>query len=274
MFSFNQLTKKNNILHNIIFIIMLSISLSVTGYSAYNLFKLWYNQKYAAVVYDDITEQIYNTDVKDIVDRSYIPQASEELSEETTINATEKDEINWQTLTDINIDSIGILYIPQLGINLPVVQGTDNQHYLHYSIDGSYSSCGTLFEDCRISSGADGKNIIIYGHNMHNGSMFGKLAKYLDESFFYKYDTLYFLCGNDVRAYKVFSVYTTENGSDTYTCKFSNDLNFINYKENIKKLSKFDSDVDVNNTAQVITLSTCYSSGSTTRTIVHAQRIN
>lgn len=65
---------------------------------------------------------------------------------------------------------------------------------------------------------------------MRNGTMFGSLGKYLDESYAKKHNEIYVFTESNTKTYEVFAVYTTINGSNTYTMRFSNTENFIKYK--------------------------------------------
>lgn len=64
-----------------------------------------------------------------------------------------------------------------------MVQGDDNDYYLTHTFNKEYSANGCLFEDYRINGGLSASHVIIYGHNMRNGAMFGKLKSYQNYSF-------------------------------------------------------------------------------------------
>jgi len=80
-------------------------------------------------------------------------------------------------------DFIGWLYMADSDIDYPVVQGTDNDHYLSHAVNGSYYRSGTLFLDWRCSRDlSDGTNII-FGHNMQSG-MFGDIHSFRNDEAF------------------------------------------------------------------------------------------
>lgn len=82
-----------------------------------------------------------------------------------------------------NEDVLGWLTIPDTVIDYPVMQTLeDNDFYLSHSFDGASDSHGTLFADVSSRIG-DGNNLIIYGHHMHDGTMFQNLTKYQDPEF-------------------------------------------------------------------------------------------
>lgn len=100
--------------------------------------------------------------------------------------------VDFAGLKEENEDIIGWLYCPDTPIHYPVVQGEDNQEYLHRDINKKYLSAGCLFADYR-NKGTEDENFIIYGHNMKNGSMFGTLERYREQSYFDSHSVLYFL---------------------------------------------------------------------------------
>ena len=88
-----------------------------------------------------------------------------------------------------------------------------------------------------------------------------------------KHNEIYVFTESNTKTYEVFAVYTTINGSNTYTTRFSNTENFIKYKNNMSAQSNIDFGVDTDNNKRVLTLSTCYSGGDSKliRTVVQAQ---
>ena len=102
---------------------------------------------------------------------------------ETPIAPMEK----YGAIFEKNEDFIGWIKIDGTNIDYPVVYTPGNtEEYIHKSFEGNYAFAGTLFTDgnCMISPDRVSDNIIIYGHNMKNDSMFGMLDKYADKSFY------------------------------------------------------------------------------------------
>lgn len=66
---------------------------------------------------------------------------------------------------------------------LPSGAGEDNEHYLHYTFDGKENIAGSIFLDYRNRADFTDGKVILYGHNMQDGSMFSKLEKYQDADF-------------------------------------------------------------------------------------------
>ena len=95
--------------------------------------------------------------------------------------------VDFDELLTINEDTVAWIDFPGQDISYPVVQGEDNSRYLRWSFYGNSSSSGTLFVDYRNNGLMKDGNTIIYGHNMRNGSMFGLLRRYQEQSHYEEY---------------------------------------------------------------------------------------
>ena len=115
----------------------------------------------------------------------------------------------YRELSGLNEDYLGWLKVYGTQIDLPVVLGADNEYYLNHDFYGEESSCGTLFADCLTQQEdetgmADG-NLLIYGHHMRNGSMFGELTSFCEEDFFKKHSLVRWEGKYGVRYYRIFA---------------------------------------------------------------------
>lgn len=260
VFDRNEKAKKRS---DIIRRIILVISVGVFIFAAYNLINIFLAYHKADVIYDNIQQDVLDED-------SHTKVVIGEDEQEVEIPFT----YNHQALLNINSQGIGYIYIPSIDCRLPMVQGDDNDYYLTHTFNKAYSANGCLFEDYRINGGLSASQIIIYGHNMRNGAMFGKLKNYQDYSFWNNSgnDVLYIYTGNVIKEYKIFSCYISEAISDTYTFNFPTLESMIDYAVNMKAKSMYDTGVDVSTATQVITLSTCTNDGEQ-RFIVHGMYV-
>lgn len=118
-------------------------------------------------------------------------------------------------LTDQNNECVGWLSINGTSISYPIMQSlADHQKYLSRDFNGNYSFNGTPFLDYRCS--LDSENMIIYGHHMNDGSMFGGLMNYENKSYRDSHPTIIFDTKSGVRKYTVFSVIKTSVNDDWY----------------------------------------------------------
>ena len=90
-------------------------------------------------------------------------------------------EVDFEELQKMNSDVIGWIEVEAIPeISYPIVRGEDNDYYLHRTFKKANNSAGSIFVDYRNGQYFGDCNTIVYGHNMKNGSMFGKL-KWLTE---------------------------------------------------------------------------------------------
>ena len=94
---------------------------------------------------------------------------------------TEGVNINFDALRAINSGTVGWIRLHDSDISYPIVQGTDNRHYLYYTFTHHQNSAGAIFLDYRDDGGFNGL-ARVYGHNMQNGSMFGTLRTWQGEN--------------------------------------------------------------------------------------------
>lgn len=135
-------------------------------------------------------------------------------------------------LLDINPDTVGYLRIPTKNggdpiIDLPVVQAEDNMKYLDLNFKGEDSRTGTLFLDFRnhfdeVENGRlkheNSDNLVIYGHNMADESMFGKLKYYYSDADFYKkHPIVQFNSNYETYYFKIFAIFIVDAKDESET---------------------------------------------------------
>ncbi len=141
------------------------------------------------------------------------PDTDGEFSTETEREPTEQKR-NLAPIMEQNRDCIGWLYIEGTAVDYPVMHTpSDPQKYLRRSFYGEYSQSGVPFLDYRCS--LDSTNLIIYGHNMKNDTMFSDLKKYLDGSFLERHPIIELETADGVRYFTVTEVLQT-NTSDAW----------------------------------------------------------
>ena len=169
--------------------------------------------------------------------------------------------VDWKTLKKVNPDVQGWLYQKGTVINYPVVQGTDNDTYLHTRFDKQWSGGGTLFVDCRMEKDFRGFNSIIYGHHMKDGSMFRSIRGYTKEDGYYdKHKTLELATPHGNYHLVVFSAFITKaTDEDTYKMTYdeAEKQAYIDRAWERSELPLTKDSVDVTKNDRLVTLSTC-----------------
>lgn len=169
--------------------------------------------------------------------------------------------VDWKALKKVNPDVQGWLYQKGTVINYPVVQGTDNDTYLHTRFDKQWSGGGTLFVDYRMEKDFKGFNSIIYGHHMKDGSMFRSIRGYTKEEGYYdKHKTLELATPHGNYHLVVFSAFITK-ATDENTYKMTYDeaekQAYIDRAWERSELPITRDSVDVTKSDRLVTLSTC-----------------
>ena len=169
--------------------------------------------------------------------------------------------VDWNALKNVNPDVQGWLYQKGTVINYPVVQGTDNDTYLHTRFDKQWSGGGTLFVDCRMEKDFKGFNSIIYGHHMKDGSMFRSIRGYTKEDGYYdKHKTLELATPHGNYHLVVFSAFITKaTDEDTYKMTYdeAEKQAYIDRAWERSELPITRNSVDVTKNDRLVTLSTC-----------------
>lgn len=188
----------------------------------------------------------------------------------------------YQDLYAQNSDLVGWLTIDAIGVDYPVMQTPgDNEYYLRRGFDKVYSLAGSLFldENCRITSPSTA-NWLIYGHNMSDGSMFGQLDKYAEESFYREHPTFAFDTLYEEMQWQIVAVIRTQVGADDlpYYTFFdaSSERDWQAKYQAVMDLALYNTGVTAQYGDQLLTLSTCGTTSSTTdkRLAVVAKRID
>lgn len=159
-------------------------------------------------IYTELKEQQKEKD--DFVSISQIAEptvtTAQTESEPTERPAAER---NIQALITENADCIGWLSIDGTNISYPVMHTpSDPQKYLRRNFYGKYSQSGVPSIDGRCS--LQSTNLIIYGHNMKNGTMFSDLKKYLDSEFLNAHRTVKFETVDGIRCFTVTEILRTD----------------------------------------------------------------
>ena len=144
--------------------------------------------------------------------------------------------VDWDGLRAINPDIVAWVYVPGTPINYPVVQGSDNQEYLHKAFDGStgwLASAGTIFLDASNTSDLSDRNNALYGHHMNDGSMFASLADFEDQDTFDSHRDIYVLTPQGNYRLKTFALVKTTGSDAIVQTSFANDasLSLIHISE-------------------------------------------
>lgn len=194
---------------------------------------------------------------------------SETSSGNSTSAQASEQERNYQPLIQENSHLAAWLMIEGSEVDYPVMYTPDTpEYYLRKAFDGSCALSGSLFIGA--NSSPDGSNIIIYGHNMKDGSMFGSLDSYADEDYAREHqEIIYDLIQTDgsykrltfeVMAAFYSRIYSVDE-KNVFRYYYSTDLSdpdaFQYYIEEVMSASLYDLGVTAEYGDRLLTLSTC-----------------
>lgn len=190
------------------------------------------------------------------------------VEEEQTEEGEIIKKIDFEKLTNINLDVVGWIYIENTGINYPIMQTSDNEYYLKKDIYKKNSSCGSIYLDCDTKSDFSEANSVIYGHTLKSGGMFTELNNMCNGDFgnnivieIYTKDNLY--------KYQVRAAYITE--IDLSLMKRNlNEEQKEEYLNKAIKRSKIQFENPSNSNGEILTLVTCHDKQ---RAVINATKI-
>ena len=108
-----------------------------------------------------------------------VAESVDEDESEYVPDLTDAISVDWEAFAGTDI----VAWLQLDSISYPVMQAEDNDYYLHKLPDGSYNYGGSLFLYNQNSPMFTDQSSFIYGHNMNNGSMFGRLKNYVDDQY-------------------------------------------------------------------------------------------
>lgn len=178
-------------------------------------------------------------------------------------------DIDFENLKSINGEFSAVLYFPYFDITYPVVYPTDNDAYVHTTFEGKEVFSGCLFFDAFRNNYPGNRNSIIYGHNMKDGSMFGKFKTIIrDPESFGDEECFYLYTEDAVRQYSVFSFYKTPPDSGSYGNPFTEE-EYDDFVKIVKGKSLKSIAADFTDRPDIVTLTTCYGTGHKEFTVIH-----
>lgn len=260
-----------------------------------------YNFGYQNDVYENQVAELKS--IESSAESDKVPKAEEEPKDEENDFAEGEHKqtmpqapmlYSMQQLYELNPDTAGWLTIDDLKIDYPVMQSMyDEEYYLNRDFQRNYNSNGCLIMDTDsvVGSGtkendyADGTlpstNLIIHGHNMNNGAMFGNLDRYRNSNFYEDHKIIKFSSLYETREYEIISVFLSQVYEKTQNDVFKyykffeakNEEEFNDFYKNIKDMSLYDTGVTAEFGDEFISLSVCAYHVENGRLVVVGKRI-
>ena len=260
--------RKRNRFADIMSGLLMAIALVVFLFSGYMLYGFYKEYKAGTDEYDNLensytVQQESEQDFDELEDDSALQEVGGHEVRSVMYNGQEikvpvvSNPIDFEELEAVNEDIVGWLRISALDISYPVVQGTDNDFYLHRTFEKEDNFAGCIFLNADNKSDFTDQNTIVYGHNMKNGSLFGKLKDFREEEDFNKSKYFWMFTDDLIYQYRIFSACVVNKTGLTYQTFFVNN-EFDEFVNAAYESSEVDtSGVEVTRDDRVMTLSTC-----------------
>lgn len=186
----------------------------------------------------------------------------------------------YKNLYDSNKRLIGWLKIDDTKIDYPVMQTTNNEYFLNHNFNQQTDRNGALFLDKDCDVLAPSTNLIIYGHHMKSGNMFGTLDKYSSEEYYKEHPIIQFDSIYEKGTYEIMYVFRSRiyNEEDVVFkyYQFIDAMSQQEFESNMAEmaaLSLYDTGVTASYGDHLLTLSTCDYYVNDGRFVVVAKRI-
>lgn len=212
--------------------------------------------------YEKLAEIVQTTEQAGAAEGSI--EEKEDVGEEAYVSP-----IDFDKLAEMNSETVGWIKIPDTPIDYPIVQTGNNDKYLHTDFEGRESAAGSIYLDFESSSDMKGKNNILYGHHMKNGSMFKALVKYKDREYFesHPYFTIY-TPEEEIRL-KIISAYYDEADPEARRTRFQSQEAFDEFVNHMISLCPYAVKLE-GRVESLYTLITCSYEFDDARTFVFA----
>lgn len=183
----------------------------------------------------------------------------------------------YKALYEQNNDFVGWISIDGTAISYPVMQSIDNpDFYLKHGFDKAYSNYGVPYLDEACATGLS-NNLVIYGHNMKNGTMFHDLLQYSATAFWEDHQIIRFDTLSQLSEYQVVLAFRFDTNNETFRYNEYTDMNeeeFIEFMEECRSRQLYDTGISVEYGDELITLSTCEYTYENGRFVVLAKKIS
>lgn len=239
---------------------LIILLITLLSYLFYNFYINIRDKKLSENLQNGLTNCISTNEINNDMHNELIEKVKELQNENEDIKA-------WIKINDTNV-------------NYPVVQANDNDYYLYRNYKKENSNYGSIFIDSNSNIENPNSNIIMYGHNMKDGSMFKDLLKYSDKEYFNNHKYIEFVTNTSSSTYEIIAVFKSrifykneKNVFRYYQCtNLNNEQDYNYYVNNCKELSLYDTGVNAEYGEQIITLITCEYSSENGRMVVVAKK--
>lgn len=179
-------------------------------------------------------------------------------------------DVDFDALLEKDSHVAGWIFCEDTPLNYPVMQWSDNIHYLTFGMNGDNTTYGAVFMDAANAPDGTDINTILYGHHMNNGSMFACVAAYKQQEYLDAHPVMWFATPNASYRADIYSCYVTVPDSESYDILFAGEAEYAAWIEKTLEKSLVKAEVSPNVSSKILTLSTCSYEFEGARCVLHA----
>lgn len=249
---------KNKSKLNVKSLLLIVVGIICIGVSAWGIYGIYSEYKQAVDKYADLESEFVEIYTPPVVDTEKNPQIDTNTEEV-------KPEVPWYQMVSVDLNGlhkkyphiVGWIFFENETISYPVLHSDDNNRYLRTTYDGKKATAGSIFIEATHSADFSDTHTIVYGHNMKNLSMFGKLKYYKTQKDYYTtHQYFQIFTGNEIRRYQIFAYQEVGTDSFVYQEKYTSGRVLAN---KLLANSMVNPGLEINDDDKIITLSTCTS---------------
>lgn len=252
-------TKKEN--RSAAILLLLGVGCLLIGVAGFNIYRIFYDYNSSNNLYEELED-------------AYVTTISKE-EEPDKVPWYEMISVDLASLQEQNSDVKGWIYFENEDISYPILYSGDDDTYLRRTMDKKSATAGSIFIEGMNNPDFEDSHTLIYGHNMRNLSMFGKLKYYKEDPDYY-IDHMYFqIIKNDVvYRYQIFAYEDVSEDSFIYAVPYGPTEDFAEFIDRIYGISYRQTGAVATKDDKIITLSTCSTTSGEGRFVVHAVRVD
>ena len=165
--------------------------------------------------------------------------------------------VNFDGLNQVFPGIVGWIRLDGTPINYPVMQHTNNDYFLARLPDKTPHRNGSIFLDYRNNSDFSDKSNLVYGHETRSGDMFASLKNYRNQEFFNNNPVIYLYTPEKDYEIVLFAGHLAHSIRNHPPLHFETDGEFLTYVEGLKRISVFNSNVEIKPDDKIVNLVTC-----------------
>ena len=213
----NNTKKKNG---SVVWKLVMLLGIGMILIAGWNIYRISKDYNDSNALYDALSDSYVTAD-----------QKTQEAQEEKWYESAQ---IDLEKLQKKNGDVTGWLYFENEDISYPIMYSGDDTTYLHTALDGSYASAGSIFMEGNNKPDFEDSHTIIYGHNMRNLSMFGKLRYYKQKEYYDDHAYFQIFTDKGIYRYQIFAYADVPADSFVYQVPYGADDSFESFIQQLK----------------------------------------